>query len=78
MLSNILVETERRYRELCSLVQELSNAKQGNSWDRKCVSTKKERKVTKRKKERLEPEANAKKGNDWALRAKHILTKSIS
>ena len=32
----------------------LSNAKQYFSWDRKCVSTKKERKVTKRKKERLE------------------------
>ena len=57
MLINEIVETERRYRAIWlggKIKLSLSNAKQGNSWDRKCVSTKKERKVTKRKKERLE------------------------
>ena len=54
MLRNEIVENNCRYREKSLGEKELSNAKQGNSWDRKCVSTKKERKVTKRKKERLE------------------------
>ena len=48
MLRNEIVETERRYRAIWlggKIKLSLSNAKQYFSSDRKCVSTKKERKT---------------------------------